>query len=217
MRSCYNPHGTNAAWCICGCQLWKKRNSCYSYLTAMKSHFFSGSVVLVLVCSRCTQREPEHRVTKTKPLLLLLSVHKCETGAKMDKNLPWDYVLWAANNVEEPPGLLLPQQRCNKARSWKNAWRFNRNWTAWVIIIFQGAVVPQFYTFWFASLCFLSYLGGAHFELSFSRRSHKLTRTSDHKAKVSLQLRWCFLLNEQQRRIEHSFCQAYPPHFHKTI
>lgn len=156
------------------------------------------------------QREPDHRVTKTKALLLLLSVHKCETGAKMDKNLPWDYVLWAANNVEEPPGLLLPQQRCNKARSWKNAWRFNRNWTAWVIIIFQVASVPQFYTFWFACLCFLSYLGGAHFELSFLRRSHKHTLTPDHKAKVSLQLRWCSSLNEQQRRIKHSFCQAFP-------
>lgn len=38
---------------------------------------------------------------------------------KIDKNLPWDYVLWATNNVEEPPGLPLPEQRCNKARGWE--------------------------------------------------------------------------------------------------
>lgn len=42
-----------------------------------------------------------------------------ESGLKIDENLLWDYVLWAANNVEEPPGLPLPQQRCNKARSWE--------------------------------------------------------------------------------------------------
>lgn len=66
-------------------------------------------------------------------------------------------------------------------------------------------------------LAFLSYLGGAHFELSYSRQSHKHTPTPDHKAKVSLQLRWCFSLNEQQRRREHPFGRAFPPHFQKTI
>lgn len=52
-----------------------------------------GSDVLVLVCSRCTQRELKPQTTKAELFLLLLSVHKCETGATMDKNLPWEYVL----------------------------------------------------------------------------------------------------------------------------
>lgn len=50
---------------------------------------------------------------------LLISLHIFQSGLKIDENLLWDYVLRAANNVEEPPGLPLPKQRCNKARSWK--------------------------------------------------------------------------------------------------
>ena len=50
---------------------------------------------------------------------LLISLYISQSGLKIDENLLWDYVLWAANNVEEPPGLTLPKQRCNKARSWE--------------------------------------------------------------------------------------------------
>lgn len=50
---------------------------------------------------------------------LLISLYISWSGLKIDENLLWDYVLWAANNVEEPPGLTLPKQRCNKARSWE--------------------------------------------------------------------------------------------------
>lgn len=59
--------------------------------------------------------------SNTTPLIFSLLVSHCisQSGLKIDENLLWDYVLWAANNVEEPPGLLLPKQRCNKARSWK--------------------------------------------------------------------------------------------------
>lgn len=50
---------------------------------------------------------------------LPVSLHIFQSGLKIDENLLWDYVPRAANNVEEPPGLPLPKQRCNKARSWK--------------------------------------------------------------------------------------------------
>lgn len=52
-------------------------------------------------------------------LLLLIPLYISQSGLKIDENLLWDYVLRAANNVEEPPGLSLPKQRSNKTRSWE--------------------------------------------------------------------------------------------------
>lgn len=52
-------------------------------------------------------------------LLLLIPLYISQSGLKIDENLLWDYVLRAANNVEEPPGVSLPKQRSNKTRSWE--------------------------------------------------------------------------------------------------
>lgn len=52
-------------------------------------------------------------------LLLLIPLYISQSGLKIDENLLWDYVLRAANNVEEPPGLSLPKQRSNKTRNWE--------------------------------------------------------------------------------------------------
>lgn len=114
--SCYERIGVELAtptWCV----------SCFCSGTDVLV-----SVLALLICSRHPGRAMEQQSNKDFELLKpfsfpaflpLISVHKCNTGVKIDKNLQWDYVLWAANNVEEPLGLLFPQQRCNKAGSWK--------------------------------------------------------------------------------------------------
>lgn len=63
---------------------------------------------------------PRYPATALPPFFpLSSSLCISQSGLKIDENLLWDYVLWAANNVEEPSGLPLPKQRCNKARSWE--------------------------------------------------------------------------------------------------